>query len=75
MALQVLECRALAGNADFLGPLLPGPRFGTRHLGAAVAQAVCIMDAPLQEGESQVCAHVKGFLGLGLSHHEHGNAC
>ena len=57
--LQVLECKALAGNVGFLGSLLehsacPEPSPGPLPRGPAVAQAVCIMDRPLQEGETQV---------------------
>ena len=56
----MLECTALAGNVDFLGSLLehsacPEPSPGPLPRGRAVAQAVCIMDGPLQEGETQVC--------------------
>ena len=56
----MLTCKALAANADTLGGLLlsgaPDARLGAGPgtPGQGVAQAVCILDQPLQEDETQV---------------------
>lgn len=45
---QVLSCEALAGNTDVLLPTWSTPA------APALARAVCVLDGPLQDGESQV---------------------
>ena len=63
----MLTCQALAANADTLGGLLLSGARGSRQgtdagsAGQGVAHAVCVIDQPLQEDETQVSRRVSRF--------------